>query len=488
MPPRCRMHQPAAVLFPLALLLGGSPRAYGACTLVPQTTTSVESAFRSCDPSSPAFTLDPRQGVVTVLSTGSAVFRPCSGGANDGLPCNRPEDCPGTCRGGFALQDGDHVFFLGDSNTAEGGFQRVSESYTLLRFPTRHVTFTNVGVGGETATGGAQRVAADVIGKGATVVVVTYGINDFLHCYVEPDPPSCFASAQRGFTDALVSIINQCKAARVRVYLSSYPVLGLGDAVNDELQTFGDIARDVAILSGEGSVDVHRVMRAVVGSDPARGLITTSTDVAGFPGLHLNDVGQQLWAYALVKELGAPAEVSSVTVNATMLTGSASGATLSGIAGNPSAVRFTRLDQGLPVTFGPPAERWGIGFIPWENINAYRLTVTDLEAGTYEIRVGGLLLGSRTSTQLADGIDIANLQPEAWGKGGPWVVQGMAIHQIVGGRQAVADGDRPLAELSHPKDLQLTTWHAEAQVKLNDILHATAAPYPYTFEVRRAGP
>src|SRR5215510_7995167 len=85
----------------------------------------------------------------------------------------------------FALRDGDRVFFLGDSNTFICGFPQVTEIYTLLRFPLRNVTFTNVGVGGDTATGGAHRIGAGVIAEGAKAVVVTYGINDFFNCYVQ---------------------------------------------------------------------------------------------------------------------------------------------------------------------------------------------------------------------------------------------------------------------------------------------------------------
>jgi hypothetical protein len=56
------------------------------------------------------------------------------------------------------------------------------------------------------------------------------------------------------------------------------------------------------------------------------------------------------------------------------------------------------------------------------------------------------------------------------------VVQGIAVQQLVAGRQSVAAGNRTLAQISDPNGPELTTLHAEAQATRDDILHATAAP------------
>src|SRR5437899_156393 len=85
---------------------------------------------------------------------------------------------PGGARADYSLQDGDTVVFLGDSITAARTYGKIVENYTLLRFPGRKVRFINAGRGGETAAGGLGRLDRDVFAKGATVLVVAYGVND----------------------------------------------------------------------------------------------------------------------------------------------------------------------------------------------------------------------------------------------------------------------------------------------------------------------
>ena len=85
---------------------------------------------------------------------------------------------PGVTLAEFALRDGDSVVFLGDSITAARTYGKIVENYTLLRFPDRKVHFKNAGWGGDTAAGGLKRLERDVFERGATVLIVAYGIND----------------------------------------------------------------------------------------------------------------------------------------------------------------------------------------------------------------------------------------------------------------------------------------------------------------------
>src|SRR6476659_11074267 len=84
----------------------------------------------------------------------------------------------GTYASDFAIRDGDTVVFLGDSITAARTYGKLVENYTLLRYPSRKVRFSNAGRGGDTAAGGLERLERDVFGRGATVVTVAYGVND----------------------------------------------------------------------------------------------------------------------------------------------------------------------------------------------------------------------------------------------------------------------------------------------------------------------
>ena len=76
------------------------------------------------------------------------------------------------------MHDGDTVVFLGDSITAARTYGKIVENYTRLRFPDRKVRFINAGWGGDTAAGGLKRIDRDVFERGATVLIVAYGVND----------------------------------------------------------------------------------------------------------------------------------------------------------------------------------------------------------------------------------------------------------------------------------------------------------------------
>ena len=81
-------------------------------------------------------------------------------------------------------------------------------------------------------------------------------------------------------------------------------------------------------------------------------------------------------AFAILKGLDAPAEVSSVTVDARgPALVEAEGCRVTGLAGDPSRLEFDRLDEGLPVNFGVfGALQFRFVPIP-DELNRYMLTV-----------------------------------------------------------------------------------------------------------------
>jgi lysophospholipase L1-like esterase len=105
----------------------------------------------------------------------------------------------------FALGDGDTVVFLGDSITAARTYGKIIEDYTLLRFPDRRVRFYNAGQGGDTAAGGCARLDCDVFARGATVLIVAYGIND-IGWGAKAD-----AAHRQQYLDAVRSIVEQSR-------------------------------------------------------------------------------------------------------------------------------------------------------------------------------------------------------------------------------------------------------------------------------------
>src|SRR4051812_12071949 len=120
---------------------------------------------------------------------------------------------PRAGRADYALRDGDTVVFLGDSITAARTYGKIVENYTLLRFPDRKVRFHNAGWGGDTAAGGLKRLDRDVFARGATVVIVAYGVND-IGWGGKAD-----AEHKQIYLDSIRGIVERCKGRGVRAFI-----------------------------------------------------------------------------------------------------------------------------------------------------------------------------------------------------------------------------------------------------------------------------
>src|SRR5580765_2310067 len=110
--------------------------------------------------------------------------------------------------GDFLIRNGDRVVFLGDSITEQRLYTTYIEAYVLTRHPQWHLTFRNVGWGGDTAwlrqrahpdeaklfaadEAAQQKMVDDSVGRGLerdvlplkpTAVTIDFGMND--HSYV----------------------------------------------------------------------------------------------------------------------------------------------------------------------------------------------------------------------------------------------------------------------------------------------------------------
>jgi lysophospholipase L1-like esterase len=288
----------------------------------------------------------------------------------------------------FALRDGDTVVFLGDSITAARTYGKLVENYTLLRYPERRVRFINAGKGGDTAAGGLSRLERDVFERGATVLTVAYGVND-IGWGLRAD-----AEHKQKYLDSITQIVKQCRTRNVRVFICSAAITAADPAKSerDFLQTMCDEGMDLARQQGGDAIDVQRAMRGIQQriwqanekiEDPAKRETLHAAD-----GVHLNQLGQVAMAYAILKGLGAPAEVSSVSVDAKeskLL--AASGCKVSDIAASADGVEFTRLDEGLPLN-GETFFALHFRFVPiHDQLNRYLLQVKSLADGKYDVIV-----------------------------------------------------------------------------------------------------
>jgi lysophospholipase L1-like esterase len=372
-------------------------------------------------------------------------------------------------RAEFALRHGDTVVFLGDSITAARTYGKIVENYTLLRFPERSVRFINAGWGADTAASGLERLERDVFRHRATVLIVAYGIND-IGWGIKAD-----AEHKRIYLDAIRGIIAQGQARRVRVYIASAAVTGEAPDAAERgfLQTMCDDGMALARSMGEHSIDVARAMRTIQRRILAANASVKPEDKVTLhvaDGVHLSDLGQLAMAYAILKGLGAPAEVSAVSVDARgpqlIRSENCQIANLKGQLDAGGQLEFDRIDSGLPVNFGVFGALQ-FRFIPIpDELNRYMLTIANLPPGRYDLKVDGRALGIFTDRQLAASLNISSATADSWEPGGPWDAEAGILIQLTDARSQLAAGMRFLNHYL-PAQSDRAAFHAQAS-EIND--------------------
>ena len=388
----------------------------------------------------------------------------------------------------FALRDGDTVVFLGDSITAARSYGKLIENYTLLRFPERKMHFINAGRGGETAEGALGRLDQDVLDRGATVVTVAYGVND-IGWGLRAD-----AEHKQRYLDGIRGIVKRCRERGVRVYICSAAVTAADPAKSEEsfLQAMCDEGMALSRDLGGDAIDVQRTMRDIqkrISKDNEKAEPDKRTSLHVADGVHLNPLGQVAMAYAILKGLGAPADVSSASIDAKALSViEANGCKISEIAGDADRLEFTRLDAGLPLngeTFFPLHFR----YVPIpDQLNRYLLKVQSLPPGRYEVSADGRKVGTYTAKQLAVGVNIASATTDGWQPGGPWDAQANVLHSLTEAHDK-ADLAALLSKAHFPEQELSRQFIADSRrlnAQMEDMQRLMAHPRPYRFRIQRS--
>jgi lysophospholipase L1-like esterase len=391
----------------------------------------------------------------------------------------------------FALRDGDTVVFLGDSITAARTYGKIIENYTLLRYPDRKVRFVNAGVGGDTAAGGLKRLERDVLAHKPTVVIVAYGINDIGWGTKADD------KHKKTYLDGIRGIVGACKKRDVRVYICSAAATADDPAKSEDgfLQKMCDEGMELSRSLGGNAIDVQRTMRGIqktIWAANAKVADKGKHDTLHAPdGVHLNDVGQLAMAFAILKGLGAPADVSSVVIDADDATlTAAKGCTVKGLVSKGGAVEFTRLDEGLPFNYGqfyPLNYR----YVPVPNeLNRYMLTIKNLPKGNYELTADGRSLGVYTAEQFGAGMNIAFATADPWHPGGPWDAQACVLKSLTDARHHVVAANAQCREEipGSPAGERLGKQAAEFDDKITEMQRTVAKPQTYRFVIKRHEP
>jgi hypothetical protein len=206
-------------------------------------------------------------------------------------------------------------------------------------------------------------------------------------------------------------------------------------------------------------------------------------------GVHLNDLGQLAMAFAILKGLGAPADVSTATIDFTTASVAHSeGCQVLDVKANADGgLDFTRLDEGLPINFGLfGALNFRFVPVPAE-LNRYLLAVRNLPTGKYRLTVDGRAVSQYTQSQLGKGVNIASATADAWQPGGPWDAQSTVLRSITEARSRLAAGE--LMWNTHlagsPQLPAIAGDVKKIDAELEQLQRQVARPMPYHFQLSK---
>jgi lysophospholipase L1-like esterase len=308
--------------------------------------------------------------------------------------------------GDFFFKDGDVVVMIGDSITEQHLYSNYVEMWTVTRFPAWKLTFRNTGIGGDTSTGGNNRFKRDVLRYHPTAMTVDFGMNDGGYGGFNEGRFKAYYNGLQGMAD-------QAKAAKIRAAWVTPQPLDNGDqgktalvGYNKTLEQFSEQGvKDVAEKNGGLFVDQFHPYLTVL--DKARGEMDKYNRITAGDAVHPGPPGQSLMAASILKGLHFPALVASVEIDAAKGSATATkNCTVAQLGTKDGGLAWEQRDDALP--FFPPE---ATGILKWapilDELNDYRLKVTGLKEGKYEVRLGGKAVATYSASELAKGVNLA---------------------------------------------------------------------------------
>ena len=329
---------------------------------------------------------------------------------------------PSTQAPEFALKNGDRVVFYGDSITDNSPYTQLIEMFVTCRYPRMDVNFMNAGVGGDRVTGGwlgpiDERLTRDLISRRPNVVTIMLGMNDASY---RPFDPKIFETYRNGYAHILDRLKKEAPNARVYLIQPSPfddftrpPTFEGG--YNAVLVKYGDAIAEMALANRYGIIDLNTPVAAML--KKAATLDAPLSQKIIPDRVHPGGSGHLLMMAEILKAWRASPVVSKTTIDWTTGKAQTENATLSDWRGG----RFTLLENSLPM----PIDRANaeIALVlrssdVEETLNQQMLTVSNMPAGSYGLKIDGTFVATFTHEQLAKGVNLAVLNTpmvqQAW--------------------------------------------------------------------------
>lgn len=325
----------------------------------------------------------------------------------------------------FFIRDNDTVVFLGDSITQQKLYTTYLEAYTLTRFPEYNLTFRNSGIGGDTAwlrkrwktdekqlfsaTGETlDQMVTEAVNKGLerdvlplkpTAVTVNFGMNDHSYQAFRPDIFRAHKRSQEEIVRTLKK--NDARVALLTVQpIEDMKKVPCEDERNISLRKFSEGLKDIATAEGAVYVDQFSPYMEIISKREEGQAKTIGEGDAVHPG----PCGHTVMAWAILKDLNAPALVSSAVIDTSVKWFNlftkkieTKNCTISNVLYTDGVLSFDCLAKALPM----PIDKRAVNALTLAKItcelNRYPLCVKGLSDGMYDLVIDGKSVTQITS-------------------------------------------------------------------------------------------
>lgn len=328
----------------------------------------------------------------------------------------------GSNTGSFGIKNGDRVVFYGDSITDARMYTLLAEEYIVTRFPRMNVQFVHSGWGGDRVTGGGggpidRRLDRDVTAYKPSVVTIMLGMNDGSYrAYDE--------GIFRTFSTGFQHIVDKLKKDNPGVRLTFIQPSPYDDVTraptfdggyNAVLIRYGNYLGELAKTTGATVADLNTPTVAMLTKANAANATEAAKIVPD--RVHPGWGGHLVMAEALLKSWNAPSLVSSVTLDAATKKADAQNAEVKQVQlGGAGTLSWDALEGSLPFPILPPdprnADSYNLALNSSDFVNALDrelLTVKNLPAANYTLKIDDQEVGTFSKEQLAAGVNLATL-------------------------------------------------------------------------------
>ena len=317
----------------------------------------------------------------------------------------------------------DRVCFVGNSITFGGEFHHNILLYQLTRFPGENVNFYNCGIAGNSVAGVLARMDTDILINQPTHAILMIGMNDVAR-YLYGPKISYNVDTLRMREEALTLYKSNLEKL-VRIFISNKVQLTLQKpsiydqtamlptannlGVNDALKNCADFIETLAVKYKLSVVDYWSIMHQInieqQKNDPSFTLISQDR-------VHPQSTGHFIMAYQYLKTFQGPQYVSKIFIskNQKRINDLCQNCYVSKVHWSSKELIFSVFEKSLPFPIVSNQVK-ALELVPFvADLNQEILQVTELINGKYELLIDNKSIGSFTSIQLKEGINLALIQ------------------------------------------------------------------------------